>query len=86
MTDPILLNTEEKTDPELFYYVEDDNENDTPDTYLEITKKNIPELLDISTRDLEEPYELTGIEHLPIELTKFYQPRPASNYGNNLHK
>merc|ERR1712141_94439 len=80
MTDPILLNTEEKTDPEQFYYVEDDNENDTPDTYLEITKKNIPELLDISTRDLEEPYELTGIEHLPIQLTKFYQPRPASNY------
>jgi len=80
MTDPILLNTEEKTDPEQFYYVEDDNEDDTPDTYLEITKKNIPELLDISTRDLEEPYELTGIEHLPIQLTKFYQPRPASNY------
>jgi hypothetical protein len=80
MTDPILLNTEEKTDPEQFYYVEDDNEDDTPDTYLEITKKNIPELLDISTRDLEEPYELTGIENLPIQLTKFYQPRPASNY------
>merc|ERR1712141_744642 len=80
MTDPILLNTEEKTDPEQFYYVEDDNEDDTPKTYLEITKKNIPELLDISTRDLEEPYELTGIEHLPIQLTKFYQPRPASNY------
>jgi len=80
MTDPILLNTEEKTDPEQFYYVENDNEDDTPDTYLEITKKNIPELLDISTRDLEEPYELTGIEHLPIQLTKFYQPRPASNY------
>ena len=56
--------------------------------------------MDISTRDLEEPIELTGIEDLPIQRTKFYLPpvisdsdsvelyqRPATDYGtmNNEH-
>merc|ERR1712110_487287 len=32
------------------------------------------EILDISTRDLEQPIELTGIEDLPIQRTKFNLP------------
>ena len=48
MTDPILLNTMEDNPEQGLYYVEQDQEEDDQD----ITKKNIPELLDVSTRDI----------------------------------
>ena len=81
-----------------------DDENTSSDSnnniYFDTSKKDIiPEILDISTRDLEEPIELTGIEDLPIQRTKFYLPplisdsdsvelyqRPAIDYGTmNIH-
>ena len=80
------------------------NTSDSNNIYFDTSKKDIheiPEILDISTRDLEEPIELTGIEDLPIQRTKFYLPplisdsdsvelyqRPdATDYGtlNNEH-
>jgi receptor-type tyrosine-protein phosphatase N len=53
------------------------NTSDSNNIYFDTSKKDIheiPEILDISTRDLEEPIELTGIEDLPIQRTKFYLP------------
>ena len=44
---------------------EDNDDSDIPED---------EEILDISTRDLEQPIELTGIEDLPIQRTKFYLP------------
>lgn len=74
--------------------IDDENTSDSNNIYFDTSKKDIiPEILDISTRDLEEPIELTGIEDLPIQRTKFYLPplisdsdsvelyqRPASDY------
>ena len=44
---------------------EDNDDSDIPED---------EEILDISTRDLEQPIELTGIEDLPIQRTKFNLP------------
>lgn len=67
-------------DPEQNQDLQDDdidelNTSDSNNNYFDTSKKDtIPEILDISTRDLEEPIELTGIEDLPIQRTKFYLP------------
>lgn len=54
--------------------IDNDDSEDNLQPY--ITKKSIPEQLEISTRDIERPMELPGIENLPLQRTKFYQERP----------
>ena len=87
ITDPILYDTDNNlndNDAEQYYYQPDSQElpeetDDDEDTnaYFDIAKKrNLPELLDVSTRDIERPMELPGLENLPLQRTKFYQ-RPA---------
>jgi len=103
ITDPILYDSDNNLndkDAEQYYYQPDSQElpeetDDDEDTnaYFDIAKKrNLPELLDVSTRDIERPMELPGLENLPLQRTKFYQ-RPTfsdiqldydvpSDYGN----
>ena len=87
ITDPILYDSDNNLndkDAEQYYYQPDSQElpeetDDDEDTnaYFDIAKKrNLPELLDVSTRDIERPMELPGLENLPLQRTKFYQ-RPT---------